>query len=203
MEEEDIDLFSQLNFHLEFGIETFSKKMLRIMKKTNNPKNYLHKCQSILNHSSLRELFICSNFMFNYPGETKSTINETLYFLRFLINKIKRPSFLINGQNYAFFPSFDLLKNINWYRQNYGTEVKYVDWWKKNGDYQKLSREIIPSRDLSKGKDFWMLKFQELGSFLLSRLSPRIKLLLWAQVHDLKTHDFWNSKNLVDVLHLI
>ena len=204
MEDGDIDLFSKLNFQLEFGVESFSEKMLTIMRKTNNPKSYLQKAYSILKYASRKEQLICLNFMFNHPGETKTTIRETLNFLHRISEEIKTPSFLIKGQDYAFFQSSGICDNLHKYQRIYGTRIKYLDWWKRKTDYNEAATDMIPSRSLAINKDSWKLEFTRISFSLQSRLSPQVKLLLWGQVNDLKKREFTNySQNLVTILGLL
>jgi len=147
-DEEDIDLLSKLNFNIEFGLESGSEEMLCIMKKTNRPKEYLKKCKAVITYMNEKEVPYKMYLIFNHPGETSLTYASTIQFLRSLIDGQSKISGILGGQNYAFFPGSHVHRNLKFYEQKYGTQVKHKEWWKQQQDHYELATSVIPSKDL-------------------------------------------------------
>ena len=76
IDEEDLELMSDLNVKMDFGVDSFSKSMLRIMNKTKDPEAFLKKfvnISSICNQSNiLHDVYL----IFDHPGETEETYAE-------------------------------------------------------------------------------------------------------------------------------
>ena len=70
----------KLNFTLAFGLESASHKMLRIMKKTLNPQKFLSRFSSILTELNSAGIYTICNILFGHPGETTSSMMETMEF---------------------------------------------------------------------------------------------------------------------------
>jgi radical SAM superfamily enzyme YgiQ (UPF0313 family) len=150
LDKEDIDLLSKLNFNIEFGLESGSEEMLRIMRKTNRPKAYLKKCEDVITYLNKKEVSYRIYLIFNHPGETLATWNRSIGFFRSIIKKQNKISGTLGGQNYAFFPGSQIHRYYNYYKEKFGTVVRHKEWWKERGDHWKLARSIIPSRELLK-----------------------------------------------------
>jgi len=158
IDREDVDLLSKLNFRIDFGVESCSATMLRIMGKTKNPKMYLKKCEEVTGYMNKKGARYSLFFIFNHPGETCHTYIETLRFIDSLIIKHKTISGVVGVQDFAFFPGSHVHTHLNHYKKEYGTVVKHRQWWKEKGPHEELARSVIASRSL-------MLKFGETKTY--------------------------------------
>lgn len=172
LDKEDIDLFAELNFVIQIGLDSGSPRMLSIMNKTRNPGRYLEHFSKVLSYMNEREVPYKINLIFNHPGETRQTYQESISFLRDLFYKQKKLSGLLVGQNYAFFPGTDIYYNLKEYEDKYGVVIAHKAWWKEEGDHAILSRNIMPSKDL---KDYpaslqdWQQSIRELNNYILTK----------------------------------
>ena len=161
MDKADIDLFSKLNFQIDFGIESCSKKMLLAMKKTNDPSRYLEKVEAIIDYANKKKFRHAIYIMFNHPGETEETMKETLDFLKKLLLKRNKIYSEVKAQNYFFVPGCDIDLNTKYYNDNFGTVIKYRNWWLRNRLQRTSAADIIPSKE-AKGAVEWEDPFNKL-----------------------------------------
>ncbi len=147
LNKEVLSLLNERNFSLMYGLETYSKEMLLIMNKTKNPAQYLKKFNEVIETSEKLEMFCVLNLIINHPGETKKTFSETLKFIRLMSEKINFVN--LNYNLYRNFPGTPIYSNLDFYREQYGSEFYILEWW-KNKEYLEFGPYAIrPSKDLS------------------------------------------------------
>lgn len=173
-DKEDIDLLSKLNFNIEFGLESGSEEMLSIMEKTGNPKAYLKRYEDVITYLNKKEVSYRIGLIFNHPGETPTTYNRSIAFLKSVIRKQNKISGVLGGQDYAFFPGNQIYRNYNNYKERFGTVVRHRQWWKEQGDHWNLSRSIIPSREMlkhGKTKVHWQKAISDLNNQCIEKMT--------------------------------
>jgi radical SAM superfamily enzyme YgiQ (UPF0313 family) len=184
LEKEDIELFSRLNFNIEFGLESCSEKMLKIMRKTNNPREYLNRVREIANLLNEKEISYTFYLIFNHPGETYQTYLETIAFLKEILDSAKKFSGYLQAQSYAFFPGSHIHSYLSKYEQKFGTVIKHPYWWKAKESHARLARDTIPSKELwveVKGDlNYWYPEFLKLQQQFIDKISPKAKAFLYS-----------------------
>ncbi len=85
-DEEDIKLLSQLKVAIELGVESCSPTMLHLMNKTKNPDKFLEDFRRASRLFDQYGVIHMANIIFNHPGETEQTLNETFRFVDDMIN---------------------------------------------------------------------------------------------------------------------
>lgn len=148
VDEETLDLFAALDFQIDFGIDSCSEEMLLIMNKTNNPKKYLEHVQYYSGLMDERKIRHNLFMLYNHPGETTKTVEESCQWLKNFIEQKKETYGMILSSRYAYFPGSETFYNFKYYAQKYGTKIKHPEWWKEKGDHYKISRHILPSQEL-------------------------------------------------------
>lgn len=150
LDTEDVDLLSNLNIqYLYLGLEHASPKMLFLMHKTKNPQVYLQKAEKIIKYLNERDVPNKILLIFNHPGETKSSIQESVRFLDSAFSGLKNISSVLTPKNYYFTPGTTTYYNLKRYEREFGTKVKYKTWWKKPYfDQHDFATDILPSLDL-------------------------------------------------------
>ncbi len=123
--------FHQNNFRLWYGLESYSKKVLAIMKKTTDPNAYLNKFEGLYEIHKELDLPFMVNILFNHPGETKETYFETYERLYRMIVEDNIDSMLLNIRFYHHFPGTSLYNNFRYYNETYGAIAYFPNWWKK------------------------------------------------------------------------
>lgn len=148
MDDETLDHLTELDFHIDFGIDSCSEEMLMIMNKTNNPKKYLEQLELYSKQMDERQIRHNIFMLYNHPGETSKTAQESVDWLWNFIKSKKETYTLILASRYAYFPGSEIYYNFKYYAKTYGTKVKHPEWWKEKGDQFKISRHILPSQEL-------------------------------------------------------
>ncbi len=132
-----IDSFKQENIramkaaHVSFmlGLESGSPKMLKLMNKTTDPGGFLEKLEKIMCLSKEIDYGpLVLNLMFNFPGESPSTLDETFEYLRRLVDS--GGNFTAGTNFYTYFPGDAVFSNIGRWESEHGTTIHYKEWWK-------------------------------------------------------------------------
>jgi radical SAM superfamily enzyme YgiQ (UPF0313 family) len=138
----DIEILKDGNFFLSFGVESLSKRMLRIMKKSNNPEDYLRKVKENLNLIKEKDISHEIYLLINHPGETDETSQECYSNLKeFLDNKIYIHVFFY----FYWLPNF--IDYYEYYNSSYGTRMEGdPEWWMQKDPLKSFeSVRYIPS----------------------------------------------------------
>lgn len=160
LDEEDINLLSQLKIKVDFGIESFSEDMLKIMNKTKKPNEYLKKFLYLNKLFNKKKIIHQVFLILNHPGETLKTMTQSYDFIKKNITRFEGGYLNIGYQPYSLFLGSEVYKNIDCYTKKYGTKIYFKEWWKMDVDQNLLSRKILPSADFleketqMKQKDF-------------------------------------------------
>jgi len=162
----DLQLLAKLNFRILFGIESFSKKMLEIMRKTKNPKRYLLSTENVINWAEEFQLVCLFDLLLGHPGETLYTLEENT---SFLTTNLKGKNYINTHINlFGYFPGSYVANNLEFYESKYGTKVEFLNWWKIPPLYQdylfNLSTKVQPSQTLNFSQVF--KKYIELSKIL-------------------------------------
>jgi radical SAM superfamily enzyme YgiQ (UPF0313 family) len=148
---EDIKLLSNLNVEVQFGIESCSPEILLLMRKTRQPEKYLDKFREISHQMSDYGVVHRASLIFNHPGETRKTLDETFSFIDTEISR--QNTYLIwANHGYMHFPGCALDINKEFYENKYGSKFLSDHWWTENEDQYESSLRFIPSSDLDGDK---------------------------------------------------
>ncbi len=139
-------LLKKKKMFLFYGVESFSKKMLRIMNKTYDPVGYLRAVNKIFKiHKKLRYDYTIG-ILCNHPGESRESYQETFANL----NRIaKNEEANISPTLYHLFPKTANYDNLRLLNKNYGTIAYFKEWWKNMSTLKMGAFAIKPSRELS------------------------------------------------------
>ncbi|MGQ4873787.1 MAG: B12-binding domain-containing radical SAM protein [Promethearchaeia archaeon] len=144
-----IKKFKEKNILLMYGLESYSKKILKIMNKTINPTSFLNKFHKILEIHKELELFFTINILSNHPGETKETYYETFNKINKTVYEDEKDIAFYNIRFYHHFPGTTLYKHIEDFNKKYGTIVYCPTWW-KNEKFLKIGPYCVrPSHELT------------------------------------------------------
>lgn len=151
---EDLELLSKLNVKIDLGVDSFSRTMLTIMKKTTDADAYLEKFIDLSTQCSRWGIEHDAYLMFNHPGESEETLEEYETFLRTRVFPALRSGTLwVRGGTFSLFPGSFVFRHLDAFEKQYGTSVECATWWREERDQMMLSRSILPSRD-GKGNPF-------------------------------------------------
>jgi len=173
LDEDDIRLMSKLQVEIQFGIESGSHDILTLMKKTKQPRKFLDRFTRVSHMLSDYGILHRANLIFNHPGETRKTLNETFAFID---DELKRSnsSLIWAVHGYMHFPGCELDTNMQYYQEKFGSRFLSPDWWKVKQDQYENSMKFVPSSDLD-GDDteLWRKMYQDRLNDFKSALTDR------------------------------
>lgn len=122
-----VDTFDEKNFKelyeiglrvIDIGFDSASVEIIKIMKKSANPEQYLKKANSMLKAANAAGIFTKINFLV-HPGDTVSTLKESKNWLK----HNKRHISAISIYPALLFPGSELEQNFEYYHNKFGTEL--------------------------------------------------------------------------------
>lgn len=172
LDEEDIKLLARIKVEVQFGVESCSPKMLRIMKKSKQPQKFLDTFRDVSHRMSDYGVLHRANMIFNHPGETHQTLAETFDFIDTEIKNLES-SLIWVGNQYMHFPGCELDRNQAYYEQQFGTRFLTPEWWKIAEDQYTNSMRTVPSADLDNDIDRWFTMLTERDAAMRSALAEK------------------------------
>ena len=147
LDQEDIEYLSHLKTEVQFGIESCSPDILRLMQKTRQPEKFLSTFELVSNMLTENRVLHRANLIFNHPGETEKTLKETFSFIDRMT--ARTDSFLMWAcHGYMHFPGCEIDRNRTYYESEFGATFPPTDWWKGESDQYEASLANEPSHDL-------------------------------------------------------
>jgi hypothetical protein len=171
LDEEDIKKLSQLKVEVQFGVESGSPTMLRLMKKAAQPQRFLDKFKATSRLLSEYGIVHGANLIFNHPGETQQTLTETFSYMDDLLD-VQQSSLIWSCHGYLHFPGSEVDHNQVFYEREFGVEFLCPDWWHLDNDPYVSARRVVPSHDLRGDRtELWKQMFRERVETFKSSLS--------------------------------
>ncbi|MBN2153868.1 MAG: cobalamin-dependent protein [Candidatus Lokiarchaeota archaeon] len=126
---ENLRALKAANVSLMLGLESGSPAMLMLMNKAKDPAGFLGRLEGIL--TSAKRIgygpFVL-NLMFNFPGETPGTLDETFAYLERLV--AAGGNFAAGSNFYTFFPGDAVFSDTGAWERKCGTRIHFKEWWK-------------------------------------------------------------------------
>lgn len=128
---EDLEVIAELDFYLTFGVETMSPRMATIMHKAADGEKYVREVGATLEEVNRRRILAKAYLIFNHPGETRETAEETVgYFERFVADH-DTLTLIANMWEFRLYPGTDTAVRRTYYQETYGTDFPHPEWWKE------------------------------------------------------------------------
>lgn len=173
LDEEDIAMLAQLKVEIQIGVESASPRMLKLMNKSRQPKRFLEQFRKVSRLLSEHEIVHGANIIFNHPGETQETLEETFAFIDSVAAQ-GEGSLMWAGHGYMHFPGSQIDHNRSYYEQQFGTVFLNPEWWHENSNPFITSRQVIPSSDLTGDRaDLWRRMFDERVATLKAAMTDK------------------------------
>ena len=193
IDEEDLELMSKLNIKIDFGIDSFSKSMLRIMNKTNKPEAYLKKFLDISVKCSQLGILHDVYLIFDHPGETKETYAEfKLFFQDFVRPQLEGEYLRVKYQRFSFYPGNYIFNHQKDFEKQYGFKANRPEWWGQEGNQYLSSRDTTPSID--ENDEPFHVPLKETSAMVKQFNQRSKKQALWENLHAFKTFTTPKSK---------
>lgn len=162
MTPEILERFRRLDFMVDFGLDTASLAMIRMMGKAAQPQNYLDRARATFEAANKLGLHHGIYLIFNYPGETPETAAETQAWIDSLVSDASGPGGTMSGwlsaQTFFVLPGTESYARMADNALRHGTHVANPDWWRREGSHYQLATDVVPSAA-------WRGREAELGAF--------------------------------------
>lgn len=148
IDEDDLERMARLNIKIDFGIDSFSTSMLKIMNKTSDPKAFLEKfvrTSSVCNRLGiLHDVYL----IFDHPGETLETYAEFRQFFQEVVTpQLGGGHLRVKYQRFSYYPGNYIASHLDMFADRYGFKTNDPEWWKQPGNHYLRSRDVVPSMD--------------------------------------------------------
>lgn len=155
MDEDDIEILADLDVEVQFGIESGSGDILRLMRKAKQPAKYLERFRRISRGLTKHHVLHRANIIFNHPGETEQTLAETFSFIDGML-EIPQSYLMWICRAYMHYPGCELHRNQRYYEETFGSRFFQPEWWREDCDQYLASLDSIPSSDLTgERRELW------------------------------------------------
>jgi radical SAM superfamily enzyme YgiQ (UPF0313 family) len=174
IDEEDIKMLSHLKVEVQIGVESCSERMLSIMNKTRQAGRFLEKFRETSHLLSKYGVLHRANLIFNHPGETLQTLEESFAFMDKELDRQDSTLFFWAAHQYMHFPgcACDVKRKV--FENEYGTQFLAAEWWKEAVDQYENCMKNIPSREFTNGNlDLWQQMLLDREERMKSCLSPK------------------------------
>ncbi len=173
LDADDIRMLEGLNLEIQFGLESSSPEMLRIMKKTKQPEKFLHRFSEVSHLLTEHKILHRANMIFNHPGETRRTLEETFAFMD---RELKLDNSYLMWAMHGFmdFPGCEIDTNRQYYESTFGSRFLAGEWWKDEEDQYEHSMQFVPSADLDGDRlKLWNRMADERDARMRDALAPQ------------------------------
>lgn len=144
---DDVKLLSNLDVEVQFGIESCSPEILLLMRKTRQPEKYLKRFREVSHQLSDYGVIHRASLIFNHPGETRKTLDETFAFIDTEISR-RNTTLIWANHGYMHFPGCAIDSNKEFYETQFGSKFLSNHWWTESEDQYESSLKFVPSSDL-------------------------------------------------------
>ncbi len=173
LDEEDVKLLSRLKVEIQLGIESCSPDMLRIMRKSKQPEHFLREFKRASELMSDHGVLHRANLIFNHPGETRKTLNETFQFIDEMTAR-SDSALMWAAHGFMHFPGCDCDRNHAHYESSFGAHQPCGDWWHEERDQYENSLRTVPSSELAgDGIELWRTLLRERDDSMKHSLSDK------------------------------
>jgi len=177
LDREDVEALAQLKTEIQFGIESCSLKMLKIMNKTKQPERFLERFRELSHQLSDLGVVHGANLIFNHPGETQETLEETFAFMDAEFDR-GQSALIWSCHTYVHFPGSEIDLHQSHYEERYGSGFLSPNWWLEDVDPNISSRKVVPSDDLSGERlGLWRRMFNERRERFMNSLIPEAYIM--------------------------
>ncbi len=126
---DDPGMLDGLDLHLDVGVETASRQMLRRMRKAPDPDRYLVRLKRLIQDVGPHTTSMLLMLIVGFPGETKESLIETFRFLFEECGINDYPSVTIGAQLYLPLAGTESIALADRFADELGFVSSRVDWW--------------------------------------------------------------------------
>ena len=170
----DLRQMARLDAFLQLGVESFSPRMVEIMKKARDGRRYVERAASVIDEANRVGLYSVLNILLNHPGETTETVEETVATVEAILESAVTLSVVPEPAPFAYFPGSEIAAHIGDYERRFGTLVRHPRWWHEP-DHRALAQDVRASTAFEDYRP-WMARLTSARQAFIERWSPATEL---------------------------
>ncbi|MBI5534866.1 MAG: radical SAM protein [Deltaproteobacteria bacterium] len=147
LERQDIELMARAHVSPGFGVESGSPAMLRTIRKSSAPEQYLDSIHRISEWALEYRVPFGINLIVGHPGETEDTLRETAQFARRLFLRAERTMGFLSVDPFRLYPGSEIDRDLPAWQARTGMRNHRYPWW-QDGDQAFLSEWVDASAGL-------------------------------------------------------
>ena len=147
-ERQDVELLARANVSIGVGLESGSLEMLRLMRKTRRPQQYLEAISRLARWSAEVGLSWAANVVVGHPGETPQTMQQTLDFVDGLFAAAPHTRGWLSVDPFRLYPGSHVHAELQGYATRHGTHFFHPRWWRRWYDTSFCAEHLDPGREL-------------------------------------------------------
>lgn len=172
---DDIDAASRAGLELTIDVGTLSIELLRRTGAVPHPEKHVRHTLDLLQYVNARGLSATVELVFNRPGETRATAQETLDALETLVERLPNTSLRVIGASWVYVPYAESAAEIDAPRERYGTVILHPEWWREGIVAERVAKAVIASRELADleagDESYWRPRFDGIVEKLIGKLT--------------------------------
>jgi hypothetical protein len=176
----DLDRMYRGSLRLRLDVETLSTTLLSRTGTAPQPRRAVDNALDLLMYANAKGVPTVASFVFNQPGETRATADETLAALETFVGAAPNTSVRLRADSWAFFPAGAREADIEAPRDRFGTRIAHEEWWKEAAASAPLARAVVASHELADlppgDESYWRPRFDELAAALETKLTADARI---------------------------
>jgi hypothetical protein len=176
---DDVDAAYRANLELRIDVGTLSIELLRRTGVVPQPEKHVRHTLDLLEYVNAKGLSATVELVFNRPGETRATAEETLDALEAFVQRLPNTSLRSIGTSWVYVPYGEPAAEIDAPRERYGTVILHPEWWREGIGAERAAKAVIASSELADleagDESYWRPRFDAIAQKLVDKLTAEAR----------------------------
>lgn len=176
---EDIDALYRANTYVRFDVDTLSVALLTRTGAAPHPARHVEHTVALLEYASAKGVAGEVMLVFNQPGESETTADETLLRLHELVRGLPNTSLRVSASSWAYYPYGDFEADVLAPRHRYGTRILHTEWWREGIAAERAAKAVVASEEMVDrepgDESYWRPRFERIAQELEGKLTAEAR----------------------------
>ncbi|GEM_PF-771883 len=176
---DDVDVAYRAALELRIDVGTLSRELLQRTGAVPQPEKHVRHTLDLLEYINAKGLSGTVELVFNRPGETRATAEETLDALEAFEQRLPNTSLRLIGTSWVYVPYAEPAAEIDAPRERYGTVILHPEWWREGISAERAAKAVIASSELADleagDESYWRPRFDAIAEKLAGKLTAEAR----------------------------
>jgi len=176
---DDVDVAYGAALELRIDVGTLSRGLLQRTGAVPQAEKHVRHTLDLLEYVNAKGLSATVELVFNRPGETRATAEETLDALEALAQRLPNTSLRLIGTSWVYVPYAEPAAEIDASRERYGTVILHPEWWREGIGAERAAKAVIASSELADleagDESYWRPRFDAIVEKLADKLTAEAR----------------------------